>query len=161
MQHSTHPFTITNETIVSFIGDVMGTIGADKTMIELGVATEETKVFWNNLATRDIDQLTSANKKLTTAYFTKKVMYHLLVELNNAGLLQTVKISFGLSTDAVLAWAIIKDGDSETEDKIYIVEASINAKFHEFHFGVSFIVVEESDNIPIPGNYKSITKEQA
>jgi len=95
MQHSTHPSAITNETIVSFIGDVMGTIGADKTMIELGVATEETKVFWNNLATSDIDQLTSANKKLTTAYVTKKVMYQLLVELNNAGLLQTVKISFG------------------------------------------------------------------
>jgi hypothetical protein len=64
------------------------------------------------------------------------------------------KIAFNHKGKQIMAWFEISNGDEIIEDNIFIAEAIVNSNFENSGFSISATVVEEEDNLEIPGHYQ-------
>ena len=78
-----------------------------------------------------------------------------LVEMKENSI-SPLALAFNLSNTKISVWAIIEDNDEETEDKIILSEAKVNAKHRNEGFYLDTMILEKSDNYPIPSHYQKV-----
>ena len=47
----------------------------------------------------------------------------------------------------------IDNDDDELEKQLILVEAKVNAKYHSFGYDLTSMIVEKSDDLPLPSHY--------
>lgn len=77
-----------------------------------------------------------------------------LLEEEKSGL--AVSLGYYYDKTRLHVWAIINDDDEPTEDCIIKAEAKLSAQLHEHHIYISTTILEKSDNIKMPEQYKPI-----
>ena len=103
----------------------------------------------------------AANNKLVgDRYFVNKMIESYLVSLSNNALHSKLdKIAFDFSDYELLVWVEIKEGDEESENILYDIEAKINSSYHDKGYDVVTTIVEDTDNLKIPSHYKLLESQ--
>lgn len=102
--------------------------------------------------------IASEVRSSSSKFFIRRILTEylsILTENNNLPL----KLAFGISDNKILVWSEIEDDDEQTEDAILLAEAKINAQYHSKGIFISSIVVEKSDNLPVPPHYQIVAKK--
>lgn len=82
----------------------------------------------------------------------KDVVFNFLSEIKKRKALPS-KLAFSLTPATVLVWAEIADNDENLEDQLLLAESKVNAYAKQFDFCIDTMIVEKSDNIPVPSHY--------
>jgi hypothetical protein len=141
----------------SWFSDFISTINTDLLQLETNTAPSDKVKFYRKLANSSGDDLAYLSRVTSTTYFIKNLVIDYITGINDDNI-SPVKIALDLSEAKVLIWAEIKDDDEETEDKLRLLEAKINAKYSQFGFNLTSTIVEESDYLSVPNHYQSLIK---
>jgi hypothetical protein len=123
----------------------------DQRDIKLGTAPKEKEDFYNKLMNNN-DELSNELRKGISINFLQKALQAYYALISNSEH-PPVKIAFDHSDRKLLVFAVIKDDDEEAEDNLLLAAAKINNRFQKFGIYVSTMIIEESDNYPIPPQY--------
>ena len=138
------------------INDVVAHIKTDKDNLASGDASKSTREFYISLKNGDnVSMAANARKSMSNIVVRDIVVSYinLLTEKN----IEVLKLALDLSANKVLVWAEIKDNDENAEMALIRVESMINAIYSEkTGIDIDSIIVEKSDNLPVPTHYKSV-----
>jgi len=127
----------------------------DHVMLQTGVASKETKEFYDAIVMNDTTKLMTSLRSGSSQYFIKSIVYDYINELKTTER-KPLKLAFGLSDSKILIWSEINDNDEETENCLLLTEAKINSKYHSLGFYVNSTIIEKSDNVSVPPHYQTI-----
>ncbi len=145
----------TPDLVTNWFDDFVGNIRKEQVLIQTGLASEEKTRFWNMLTSGNLNEINHHGKIMASIHFIKSIVWDFLNELAVRNC-KPVKLAFDLSDSKVLVWAVINDDDEIAEDSLILAEAFVNARYFKYGFHVSSTILEQSDNYPIPGHYKSV-----
>ncbi len=131
--------------------NLIATLRTHELQLETNTAPAELVEFYKNLMGNNIDELLKTNKALTQQHFVSKIILEFLKLLDKT---LPRKLAFDFNDSEVLVWAEIDDNNDQQEKLIVRAESKINALFHAYGFDMETMIVEESDNLPIPNHYK-------
>ena len=158
--------TITHTTINPFVenkvrawfDELIAAIRADQISLETNVAPpEKEKLYKTFILGSELDMCALARTQTSMTLVQNLVIFYFsrLNETNQYPL----KLAIDYTDAKVLVWAEVDDDDETTEDALLLTEAKVNAKFSTFGFDLSTIIVEKSDNLKIPPQYKIVSGE--
>jgi hypothetical protein len=126
-------------------------------MLETNVASDELKDIYDLLISGKgkEEELFAINRQLSSVYFLKRIITDFLSEIK-AQKANFIDLAISLSNTQVSVWVIINNNDEESENKIIMAEAKINAKYSDSGFYIDSMIVEESDKYPTPGHYQKV-----
>lgn len=143
------------EKMDTWFNNLISSIEMDKFLMKEDLASVETKAFYTALMTDNVSEVLRQTRELSTMYFIEKMIVDFLKEIKTRGV-EYKNLALDLGNSKVLAWIELKQDDEESEDKLIMAEAKVNAKYLEEGFHVSTSIVEEHDNIPVPSHYHII-----
>ncbi len=146
-------FTSTDSQVCMWFNKLISSLVGDQIEIESGIANKEKKDFYGAAMNSDYYSLSSNVRLQSTQFFISSMLKDYIEEIKKRNA-QPLSLSLKLSNSKILAWAITKDDDEETENKLYLAAAAINAKYYKEGFYISTTIVEESDNYNAPAQYQ-------
>jgi len=146
---------LTNEDVREWFEGYISGIRFGQIMLETDTASPEKKQFYNDAISGNELGLHSYARTQSTKYFIKNIVSDYFKELQKFKLMPQ-RLAFDFSEAKILVWAQIADDDESTEDALILAEAEANAKYSDNGFYVSSTIVEESDNLKVPGHYNEI-----
>ncbi len=136
--------------------DIILGLRTDELLKNTGLLDKEKEKMYNALIKNDYLQIAKYAQNQLHKDLTKLIIYSFLIETLKREA-NTKKIAFDYSSKGVLVWAVINDDDEKTEDALILSEAKINYELADkFDYHISTTIVEDSDNISIPNQYKII-----
>jgi hypothetical protein len=148
MEQSTSQVTSKTE---AWFDNLVATLRSHEVQLETGVATNETKKFYETVFGGNADEIVHLGKSLAQKHFVARIIVDFLGMIKN---LSALKMAFDFNDSEVLVWAEIKENDEVTERALLVAQAHINAKYHPFGFDMETTIVEEEDALTIPNHYK-------
>jgi hypothetical protein len=133
--------------------EFIGQLRADQIQLDSGIASTDKQSFYNVMMSDNQDDISMIGRQLSSVYFIKRIVVDYLNELNSAAC-KPEKLALNYSNSKVQVWAEIKDDDEETENRLLMIEAIINAKYHQFGFNISSTILEERDQFRVPSQYQ-------
>ncbi len=133
--------------------DLIAQLKADQVQLETQTAGEEKKVFYDTLMKGTASQIALLSRKVAQETFVPQMVVAFLKSIQGH---MPEKLAIDYNDSQVLLWAEIKDHDEETENKLILAEAKVNAAFHPFGFDMVSTIVETSDKAKAPNHYKII-----
>lgn len=121
--------------------------------LETGIATHELKKVYDTLRGGDPTEIHHLNTEMAQKFFMAQVIQDYLKITEGTPL---KKLAFSPDNSQILVWAEIENDDGKTEKAMILAEAEINAKYHVHGWTLDTTIVESSDQIPVPTNYKAI-----
>lgn len=137
--------------------DLIGRFEKDKVLYSMGTLPAERESMYRDLLTGSIMDAANASNKVYTTHIMTNLVVDFFNYLNQDPSAKPSKIALHLSNRKVLVWAIIPDEQEEIIDGLYKIEAKINFQYRQSGFSLSVTVVEESDGLNIPPQYKELT----
>jgi ribosomal protein L16 Arg81 hydroxylase len=131
----------------------IGTLRAHEMQLETQTATPQVQSLYQNLLSGNVENVVLAGKQQAKEFFVTKIIVDYFTEIQNISL---AKLAFDHNDSEVLVWIQISDNDFESENKLILAEAKVNARYHEFGYHICSVIVETSDQLPIPNHYKVI-----
>ena len=64
------------------------------------------------------------------------------------------KLAFDYNDNEVLIWAEVKDDDEAFQRLLIRAEARVSSKYYKFGYSLESMIMEASDNYPIPPHYQ-------
>lgn len=145
---------ITDQTNLSkWFEETVAILRTHQLMLETETAPESIKTAYNILINGTEHDLHDRSKMLAQMHFVKSILFDYVKELGNT---LPKKIAVNFNDSEVLVWAEIEDDNEKMEEQLFVAEARINAKYHEYGFDMETTIVEESDNLPVPNHYQSL-----
>lgn len=139
---------------IEFFGRFIHHVKTDHLMIEKGVASQETKEFYDTMSSGNIDSILQKTMEDVNHFYYRNII-NTFLDLTDSFKESIKNVSFDISGTKILVWAVIKDQSDydDVEHKLIMSEAKVNAEFYDkgYHMDVTF--VEEEDNIPTPPHY--------
>lgn len=123
-------------------------------LLETDTATQELKDTYHILMNGNEDDLALANRKSSHKYFVRKIIIDYYKLFLSAQLEASLAIDF--DNAEILVWAKIKNDDTETEEKLIMIEAEINGTYHKKGYDITTTIVEERDELVTPSHYIEI-----
>lgn len=133
----------------------ISSLTVDQMMMATDTAPKETTDFYKMLVYNK-PEIHSLARNTSSMYFLENILTDYLKELKSFGS-KPISLAFDFSDAKILVWAQIKNDDEKTEDALILSEAKANAKYSENGFYISSTIVEEADNVQIPGHYKQVS----
>lgn len=131
--------------------EFIAAVKTHKLLLDTDTANKEIRDTYNMLMRGNQDELALSNKVSSHKYFVQNVIIDYLTFVVKEKL--DVKLAFDFDNAEILVWAKIKDDDTSTEDRLLLIEAEVNAKYHMKGYDLTTTIVEERDNLPVPGHY--------
>lgn len=144
----------------NLIAEINAQLKSDQLMLETQTASKEKEAFYSAVKTQNIEQLFEINKNTAHQYFISKILYEYIEELKKRDC-KPLKLAVDHTNSKVLVWAEIEDEDEFAERNLILAEAKVNAKYYSKGFHVSSVIMEKSDNYPVPSHYKTIIAANA
>lgn len=122
-----------------------------KLLLDTDIADAQTKFFYEMAMSGNDDGLALSSLMSSNQHFIKKIVLEYLKSVSKEDL--PVKLGLDLNGSEILVWAQIADADTSTEDRLLLLEAEVNGKYHEFGFDLTTTIVENSDGMTMPSHY--------
>ena len=116
-------------------------------------ASEEVTALYELLMDGDNDIINYAAKLGAQKHFVRRIILSFLQTLTD---ISKFKLAFDFNDSQVLVWAEIEDDNEELEKELILAGAEVDAKFYEYGWAISIMVVEKSDGFEIPPHYKKL-----
>jgi hypothetical protein len=133
----------------------ISTLKSDQWQFSAGIASKEKQEMYKPLVQNDYRTMAIRSRDNSSNLLAQELVLAFLNELSQTKR-KPNKLAMQVSRSGILVWATINDNDEETENAIYIAEAKVNAVYYQYGFHVSATILEESDNYPIPEQYKEV-----
>jgi len=127
-------------------------IRTDHLLYSSGVATAETKRFYDQLISGNTAEVFRNSRETSSRFFITNILREYVSELSSTNH-KPLKLAMALTDSKLLVWAEIKDQDEAMENALLVTEAKINARYFDRGFYLSSTIVEESDNLSTPPQY--------
>ena len=143
-----------NEMSVWF-DELIATFRADQLSLETGTAGKDKKELYTHLIKGDTDPAVRKINQTITQTYVSRMFVDFMSEITNRQM-KPVSLSVALSGTALHIWAVINDNDEKAEADIFLAEAKVNADYNSYGYGIDTVILEVSDNYPIPSHYQKI-----
>lgn len=130
---------------------LVATLRTHQIQLETETASPELREFYTVVLSGNDDEMGRLNKIAAQKHFVGKIVFDYIKLL---GKRQPRKLAFDFNDSEVLVWAEINDDDAEMERFLIMTEAKINAKYHDFGFDMTTMLVEACDNLSVPNHYQ-------
>lgn len=151
---------LSQEVISSWFENLIQNIRIDQLEIEAGIAHPQKSKFYEDAITGRTDELLKSIRRETTQHLINALVNNFMFEITQRNALPQ-KLAFSLSPATILIWAEIVDNDEKTEDEILLAESKVNAVARNYNFSLDTMIVEASDNVPVPPHYTSVNIEKS
>ena len=131
--------------------DLVSTLRTHQLMIETQTANEETKKVYDVLIGGSELDVAHLSRSLSQRQIIKSILWDYLNAIKDN---KPQKMAFDYNDSEVLVWAQVNENDEQLEKQLYLAEAKINAKYHQYGFDMTSMIIESCDNVPIPNHYK-------
>lgn len=138
----------------NFIDDIK----VDKFLIETNVASEPKKRLYTAMSNGDEKFMNSTARTASSMFFIRNLLDVYFDELNERKRMPNT-LALSLSDSKILVWAVIEDGDFDTEKALLLSEAKANSKYFSDGFYITSTIIEKSDSLPIPTDYQQVSFE--
>ena len=135
----------------AWFDDLVATLRSHEVQLHAGIATPETKKFYETVFAGNADEIAHYGKSMAQKYFVPRIIIDFLGMIKG---LATIKVAFDYNDSELLVWAEINENDETTERSILVSQAHINAKYHPYGFDMETTIVESDDKLTIPNHYK-------
>lgn len=131
--------------------NLIASLRTHELQLETETATDEIKKIYEVLMGDDLNSMFKMNKDTTQKYFVGKIIVDFLKQLDKN---LPLKLAFDFNDSEVLVWAEVDDNNEIQEKILARAESKINAIYHPYGFDMETMVVEKSDQLPVPNHYK-------
>lgn len=143
---------VSSEQRKNWFEQLISDIKVDQLMIETETADQEKFKFYQDAISGNHTEIFKSIRFTSSQALIKDVVFNFLAEIKKRKALP-IKLAFSLTPATVLVWAEIKDDDENLEDQILLAESKVNTYAKQFDFCIDTMIVETSDNIPVPSHY--------
>ena len=130
---------------------LVATLRVHQAKLETGLASPELKQVYDLVFSGNADLMAKHNKQAAQKHFVGKIIFDYIQLL---GKQRPHKLAFDFNDSEVLVWAEIGDNDEIMERFLILTEAKINAKYHDYGFDMTTMLVESCDESPVPNHYQ-------
>jgi hypothetical protein len=130
---------------------LVATLRVHQVQLETETASPELKNLYEVILSGNSDQMAMLNKVSAQKHFVGRIVHDYIKLL---GKRLPRKLAFDFNDSEVLVWAEINDDDEDMEGFLIMTEAKINAKYHDFGFDMTTMLVEVCDQLPVPNHYQ-------
>jgi hypothetical protein len=131
--------------------ELVATLRTDQVSLELDVANKETKNVYEVLMGGDALEIAHLNRTLSQRQIIGSILWDYLKIIKDN---KPQKLAFDYNDSEVLVWAEIDENNEQLEKQLYLAEAQVNAKYHQYGFDMTSMIVENCDSISVPNHYK-------
>ncbi len=138
----------------NWFNDFIHSLEVKKLTYSSNTLSKEDQSFFEGMATKNHDLLLENMLVSIQKYYFTKILsefFQILLVQKESGMPK--KVAFNHKGKQIMAWLETPNGDEQQEDNIFIAEAVVNSKFANTGFSISATVVEEEDNLEVPGHY--------
>jgi hypothetical protein len=135
----------------------IGRLEQEKVLFSIGGLPSDREKLYCDLFTGSLMDAAMASNKVYTEHILMSLVVDLVDLISEEPRARPLKIALHLSNHKVLVWVEIPDEQEDIIDSFYRIEAKINFKYRQSGFSLSTTVVEESDGLSIPSQYKELT----
>lgn len=144
--------SLSSEQIHLWFEQLISHIKVDKLMIETETADQEKFKFYQDAISGNHTEIFKSIRFNASQALIKDVVFNFLSEIKKRNALP-IKLAFSLTPATILVWAEIADNDENLEDQLLLAESKVNAYAKQFDFSLDTMIVEKSDNLPVPTHY--------
>lgn len=138
----------------TFIQNIVELVRVHQLQLETNTAHPELSQFYSSLSSDNIEDMLKWNRDHGKKYFVERIVLDFINQLKDGKVPNKLALSYNDSE--VLVWAEIDDNDDASWDHIIQSAAIVNAKYHNYGYDIKTMVVEMSDNLPVPYHYKTL-----
>ncbi len=131
--------------------DLVATLRTHQLLLETETADEETKNLYNILIGGNTLMVAHLSRTLSQRQIIGSILWDYLKIIKEN---KPQKLAFDFNDSEVLVWAEINENDEVLESSLYLAEAQINAKYHQYGYDMTSMIVECCDAVSIPNHYK-------
>ena len=131
---------------------LVATLRTHQLQLENDIASPGLKQVYDLIFSGNADLMAKHSKDTAQKHFVGKIIVDYIQLL---GKRQPLKLAFDFNDSEVLVWAEINDDDAAMERFLILAEAKINAKYHDFGFDMTTMLVETCDQLPVPNHYQT------
>lgn len=139
----------------AWFDNMVSNLRYDQTLIENEIIEEEKKKIYDALISGDHNFMHSYARQSSSAFFITNMVEAYFKELVKSKS-KPKNLALELSDSKILVWAEIKEEDELMENALILAEAKINAFFSKYGFHISSTIVDETDGIKVPDQYKKV-----
>jgi hypothetical protein len=135
----------------AWFDEFIATIKTDQLLLDTDIANKEIRDVYGMLMRGNQDELALSNKISSHKYFVQ----NLILDYLKLTILEQldVRLAFDFDNAEILVWANINDNDTATENRLLMIEAEVNAKYHNKGYDLTTTIVENRDKLAIPSHY--------
>lgn len=135
--------------------DMVSGLRVDQLLLETDALEQRKAEVYDAMIAGDHNFMHKYARNSSTAFFIQKIVESYFIALAEYKGLPR-RLGLDLSASKVLVWAEIKNDDEQTEDALILAAAKINNEFADYGFHISSTIVEEDDQLEIPGHYTKV-----
>lgn len=130
---------------------LVSTLRMHQLQLETETASPAIREIYGTLLSGNDDEMARLNKITAQRHFVSKIIFEYIQLL---GKRRPRKLAFDFNDSDILVWAEIDDDDGGMERFLILTEAKINARYHDFGYDMTTMLVETSDESPVPNHYQ-------
>ena len=153
--NSDQSLQLANDKMNSWFEETIVTLISDQFQIENNVASAEKQKMYDTLIHGKEADIHAMGRNSSTVFFISAILKEYIQELKERKI-KLSKLAFDFNASKVLVWVEVFDDDENSIDSLILSEARINASHSKYGFHISTTVVEVSDNLPVPNQYKEV-----
>ena len=139
------------DTTEQWFDELVATLRTHQLMIETQTVNEDTKKLYDILMGGNALDVALLSRNLSQRQIIGSILWDYLKTIKGN---KPQKLAFDYNDSEVLVWAQIDENDEQLEKQLYLAEALVNAKYHQYGFDMTSMIVENCDNVTIPNHYK-------
>ena len=136
--------------IETWFDNLIATLRGHQIQLETDTAEGELKAFYETIFGGNADELAHMGKTGALKHFVPRIIFDYL---KLTGEHQPLKLAFDHNDSEVLVWAEITANNEALEKALLRIEATINAKYHQYGFDMETTIVEAGDGLEVPNHY--------
>jgi hypothetical protein len=138
-------------TTEQWFDELVAALRTHKLLLETNTANEDTKRMYNVLMGGSALDVAHFSRALSQRQIIGSMLLDYLKIIKDS---KPQKLAFDYNDSEVLVWAEIDKNNEQLEKQLYLAEAQVNAKYHQYGFDMTSMIVENCDNIFVPNHYK-------
>jgi hypothetical protein len=138
-------------TTEQWFDELVSTLRTHQLMIETQTIDEDKKNFYDILQGSNTLEVSHLSRTISQRQIIGSILWDYLKIIKDN---KPQKLAFDYNDSEVLVWAEIDENNEQLEKQLYLAEAQINAKYHQYGFDMTSMIVENTDNITTPNHYK-------
>ena len=135
--------------------DMIAQLRIDQLQLETNTASREKREHYEALIVGDAESILLQQQLRVTHHFVSRLV-RTFVEKALPYFSKISRLAATANDAEVLMWIELKEEDESLEDQLTMVEAEVNAAYHNQGYDLDMMIVEVADAIPTPEHYVEI-----